>query len=62
MGIEAHPCWIEHILQVLKTDQPLWSQNMPNDLTVEPWVGGSSAVLPGLVTILFVAEVSEVKA
>lgn len=35
---------------------------MQNDLTAKPWVGGSSAVLPGLVTIFFVPEVSEVKA
>lgn len=30
---------------------------MQNDLAAEPWVGGSSAVLPGLVTIFFIAEV-----
>lgn len=35
---------------------------MQNDLAAEPWVSGSSSVLPGLVTIFFMAEVSEVKA
>lgn len=37
-------------------------QEKQNSLAAEPWVGGSSAVLPGLGTIFLVAGVSEVKA